>query len=98
MGLELLSTNDANALGALDLRGLEGVTLLFGLGYYSHAHFLRLLEGGVSFVTRLNAQASYQPTHSEELPKRGLTTPEREMCALRSDHHGQPQQPSRYGP
>ena len=76
MGLELLSTNDANALGALDLRGLEGVTLLFDLGYYCHAHFLRLLEGGVSFVTRLNAQASYQPTHSEELPEGGLTTPE----------------------
>ena len=46
MGLELLSTNDANALGALDLSGLEGVTLLRP-GHYCHATS-RLIEGGVS--------------------------------------------------
>ena len=34
MELELLSTNDANALGSLDLSGLEGMTLIFDLGYY----------------------------------------------------------------
>ena len=65
--LELLSTNDANALRTLELSGLRGKTLIFDLGYYSHAHFGRLMEGGVSFVTRLKAQAYYELTHARKL-------------------------------
>ena len=79
MGLELLDTNDSNALGALDLSGLEGVTLLFDLGYYCHAHFERLIEGGVGFVTRLDAQASYRITRERDLPDGDLTTPEGDL-------------------
>ena len=77
MRLELLSTNDANALGALDLSGLVGKTLIFDLGYYCHAHFLRLREGGVNFLTRLNTQASYRVLASRTLPEGdGAATPE----------------------
>lgn len=77
MALEPLSTNDANALGGLELAGLEGVTLIFDLGYYCHAHFARLLEGGVHFLTRLNAQAYYEVTQSRKLPEgEATTTPE----------------------
>jgi hypothetical protein len=74
MELELLSTNDANALGSLDLSGLEGTTLIFDLGYYSHAHFGRLTQGGVHFLTRLKAQAYYEVTHSSKLCEGGATT------------------------
>jgi hypothetical protein len=78
--LELLSTNDANALGESDLSGLVGRTLVFDLGYYCHAHFKRLLEGGVHFLTRLKAQASYRVTCSRALPEGGAaTTPEGDL-------------------
>jgi hypothetical protein len=60
----------------LDLSGLEGTTLVFDLGYYCHAHFERLLEGGVHFLTRLNAQASYRVTKSRKLPEGEVPTPE----------------------
>lgn len=73
--LDLLNTNDANALGGLDLSGLGGRTLVFDLGYYSHAHFGRLLGGGVHFLTRLKGQARYRVTASRALPE-GSTTPE----------------------
>lgn len=79
MKLELLSTNDANALGELDLSGLRARTLIFDLGYYCHAHFLRLMEGGVHFLTRLNAQASYRviaDNESARAPVGGDATPE----------------------
>jgi hypothetical protein len=76
LGLELLDTNDANALGGLDLRGLGGRTLIFDLGYYCHAHFERLMEGGVHFLTRLNAQAHYEVERTNELPEGDLTTEE----------------------
>lgn len=76
LGLELLDTNDANALGALELSGLKGATLVFDLGYYCHAHFERLMEGGVNFLTRLNAQAHYEPRESNELPEGCLSTQE----------------------
>jgi Transposase DDE domain len=76
LGLEPLSTNDANALGALELCGLKGKTLVFDLGYYCHAHFERLMEGGVNFLTRLKAQASYEVTESSKLPEGPLTTEE----------------------
>ncbi len=77
--LELLSTNDANALGSLDLSELEGKTLVFDLGYYCHAHFKRLMEGGVNFLTRLNAQASYRLSASRELPEGAATTAEGDL-------------------
>lgn len=74
MRLEPLSTNDANALGELELSGLRSRTLVFDLGYYCHAHFLRLLEGGVHFLTRLKGQASYQLIASRALPEGGGAT------------------------
>lgn len=74
--LDPLGTNDANALGSLELSGLEGQMLVFDLGYYSHAHFARLMEGGVHFLTRLKAQASYEAKRSRELPDGELTTEE----------------------
>jgi len=74
LGLELLDTNDANALGSLDLSGLRAKTLVFDLGYYSHAHFERLMEGGVHFLTRLNAQASYRVIASSRTLAEGQAT------------------------
>jgi hypothetical protein len=65
--------NDRTALREWDLSGLEGWTLVFDLGYYAHAHFRRLLEGGVSFVTRLQSQASYE-TVSEDPASVGRRT------------------------
>lgn len=76
LGLELLCTNDANALGSLELAGLRGKTLVFDLGYYCHAHFLRLIDGGAHFLTRLNAQAHYEVRQSKKLPEGTLTTEE----------------------
>jgi hypothetical protein len=77
MELEHLCTNDANALGGLELAGLEGATLVFDLGYYCHAHFGRLREGGVHFLTRLKGQAYYEVTHSRKPPEgEATTTPE----------------------
>lgn len=63
--LTLPDANDRRALREWDLSGLEGWTLVFDLGYYAHAHFARLLREGVSFVTRLQAQASYEALSSE---------------------------------
>lgn len=76
--LTLPDTNDATALEEWDLSGLEGWTMVFDLGYYAHAHFKRLLEARVNFVTRLKAQASYEVTESKALPKKegATTTPE----------------------
>lgn len=44
--LTLADVNDRTALKELDLSALEGWTLVFDLGYYAHAPFERLLEGG----------------------------------------------------
>jgi hypothetical protein len=73
--LTLPDANDRGALREWDLSALEGWTLVFDLGYYAHAHFRRLLEGGVSFVTRLHSQAHYEPL-SEEPSSPGQRTPE----------------------
>lgn len=54
--LTLLDANDAAALAGWDLSGLEGRTLVFDLGYYSHRNPRRLPENGVSFLTRLKGQ------------------------------------------
>ena len=40
--------------------------MVFDLGYYAHATFKQLREHGVSFVTRLNLQASYNVTATRE--------------------------------
>jgi hypothetical protein len=60
--------NDCQALdeGLLDapeqLAALRDQTLVFDLGFYSHARFARLREAGIHFVTRLHAQAAYVVT------------------------------------
>jgi hypothetical protein len=57
--------NDCQALdeGLLDaperLAAVRGQTLVFDLGFYSHARFARLRAADVHFVTRLHAQAAY---------------------------------------
>jgi putative transposase len=61
LGLDLLILDDPAWLQALC-----GQTLVFDLGYYSHARFASLLAAGVHFVSRLNLQASLQV--EEELP------------------------------
>lgn len=60
MEMTLLEANDAATLAGWDLSRLRGKTLVFDLGYYSHANMLRLLEGGVHFLTRLKGQAHYR--------------------------------------
>lgn len=52
--------NDRAAMKEWDLSDLRGWTVIFDLGYYAHPHFKRLMEGGVSFITRLSSQASYE--------------------------------------
>lgn len=74
--LDLLDTNDANALGGWDLSGLEGRTLVFDLGYYSHAHFERLRKSGVHFLTRLKGQAHYRVSASRPPAEGEPKTPE----------------------
>jgi Transposase DDE domain len=59
-----VAANDAKALAGWDLSGLEGRTLVFDLGYYSHRNLKRLLEGGVHFLTRLKGQARYRVSAS----------------------------------
>lgn len=59
MQMTTVAANDAATLGRLDLSGLGGKTLVFDLGYYSHANFERLRRGGVRFLTRLKAQEAH---------------------------------------
>ncbi len=63
-----VAANDAKALAGWDLSELRGRTLIFDLGYYSHANLARLLEGGVRFLTRLKGQAHYEVTASRPPP------------------------------
>lgn len=60
MRMTTVAANDAAALSGWDLSELEGRTLIFDLGYYSHRNLGRLTNGGVHFLTRLKAQASYR--------------------------------------
>lgn len=71
-----VAANDAKALAGWDLSGLEGRTLVFDLGYYSHRNLGRLIEGGVHFLTRLKGQAHYQVSASRVLAEGNLKTPE----------------------
>jgi Transposase DDE domain len=71
-----VGANDAVALSGWDLSGLEGRTLVFDLGYYSHASFRRLRKGGVHFLTRLKGQAYYRVSASRELPEGEPAAPE----------------------
>lgn len=76
MQMTTVATNDAAALSGWDLSGLEGRTLIFDLGYYSHRNLGRLTDGGVHFLTRLNAQASYRVIGLRELAADERETPE----------------------
>ncbi len=75
LSLTTPEVNDRRALKEWDLCGLGGWTLVFDLGYYAHAHFERLRKAGVSFITRLQSQARYEPI-PENLPSVGERTPE----------------------
>lgn len=68
MRMTTVAANDAVALAEWDLPGLEGRTLVFDLGYYSHRNLGRLREGGVHFLTRLKGQARYRVSASR-VPK-----------------------------
>jgi hypothetical protein len=50
------------------LAPLRDQTLVFDLGFYSHARFARLREAGVHFVTRLHAQAAYVVDEERAVP------------------------------
>ena len=67
--LTLVDTNDHTALWRLELTGLRGWTVLLDLGYYGHRQLERLRGAGVSFVTRLNAQAYYEVTDRRPVPR-----------------------------
>lgn len=60
--LTLVATNDHEALRTWELEPLQGWTLLVDPGYYGHRQFARLRDAGVSFLSRLHPQASYQVT------------------------------------
>jgi hypothetical protein len=60
--LTLTATNDHEALRTADLVAWQGWTLLIDLGYYGHRQFARLQAAGISFVCRLQPQASYRVT------------------------------------
>ena len=66
--LTLADTNDHQALASMDLTPWRGWTLIFDLGYYGHQQFVRLREHGVSFITRLNAQAHWTVTATRAVP------------------------------
>ncbi|MBA2363963.1 MAG: hypothetical protein H0V86_10575 [Chloroflexia bacterium] len=74
--LTLSDENDRKALGGWDLSGLRGWTLIVDLGYYAHRHFARLLDAGVSIITRLQAQVFYVVVESLSVPEGGQVTPE----------------------
>lgn len=76
MEMTTVETNDAKALSEWDLSALTGKTVIFDLGYYSHANLKRLMEGGAHFLTRLKAQARYRVSESRSLPEGGHKTPE----------------------
>lgn len=76
MRMTTVAANDAAALSGWDLSGLEGRTLIFDLGYYSHRNLGRLTDGGVHFLTRLKAQASYRVSGAREPARDERETPE----------------------
>lgn len=76
MRMTTVAANDASTLAGWDLSGLEGETLLFDLGYYSHRNLARLRKGGVHFLTRLKGQARYRVSASRTPGKGESQTPE----------------------
>lgn len=74
--LDLTTTdrNDHLACASWDLTTLRGGTVLIDLGYYGHRQFVRLRDGGVSFLSRLHPQASYRVTAERAVATR--PTPE----------------------
>jgi len=55
-------THDAAAFDDRDWGALRGWTVVFDRAYYGHARFAALREAGVSFVCRLNPQATQTVT------------------------------------
>ncbi|HEY8743497.1 MAG TPA: IS4 family transposase [Chloroflexota bacterium] len=84
--------NDCRGLDAaiLDhpdrLAELEGRTLIFDLGFYSHARFARLLAAGVHLVTRLHPQAAVTVLEQRPLPQPFPGLPAGRI-ALEADQH-----------
>lgn len=72
--LTLADTNDHDALKSWELESLRGWTVVVDLGYYGHRQLARLREAGVSFLSRLHPQASYQVT--DQRPVLTRHTPE----------------------
>lgn len=74
--LDLTTTdrNDHLACASWDLTTRRGWTVLIDLGYYGHRQFVRLRDGGVSFLSRLHPQASYRVTAERAVATR--PTPE----------------------
>ncbi|MBA2469636.1 MAG: IS4 family transposase [Chloroflexia bacterium] len=66
--LTLPATNDHEGLAAWDLEPWRGWTVLIDLGYDGHRQFRRLREAGVSFVCRLQPQATYRITATRPVP------------------------------
>lgn len=79
--------NDHDALWALvehELAQFVGWTLIIDLGYYGHRQFERLLDRGVHFLSKLNAQAVYKETeHRPVTQRKGWTAQDDEVL---SDH------------
>ena len=74
LDLTTLATNDHTALADWDLTPLRGWTVIVDLGYYGHRAFARLRTAGVSFLSRLHPQASFQVTDQRAVATR--PTPE----------------------
>jgi hypothetical protein len=72
--LTLADTHDTTALGARDLSLLTGWTVVVDLGYYGHRLFAQLRAAGVSVISRLHPQASFQVTATHPVPP--ITTPD----------------------
>lgn len=72
--LTLTATNDHEALRSWELAAWRGWTLLIDLGYYGHRQFQGLRAAGVSFVCRLQPQATYRITAARPVPAKA--TPE----------------------
>jgi hypothetical protein len=66
--LTLADANDYAAWAALDVTAWRGWTLVCDLGYYGHQQFARLRASGVSFITRLQDQATWTVTAKRPTP------------------------------
>lgn len=84
-------TNDCQGLDLAllgeptELERVQGRTLVFDLGYYSHRRYETLINSGIHLVSRLSEQAHYQV--EEELPHQGLLlrSPSERLEVLRDE-------------